>query len=279
LQRSVISRISTIAMSGMGQNSAMLAAAAIVLLVAGPSALGSPRVQSAPQSPSTVPTAQPPSSAPQAAAKPSPPHNLPIDRVVAIVNGDLILESDVDEERRLAAFQPYSSPAGGFSRQEAIDRLIDRTLILQQDGEQALPPLTDSDVNADILELRKAIFACRQYHCETEAGWQNFLIANGFTDQEFKLRWRDRMVTLRFIEQRFRMGIRIEQAEIDDYYEKTLLPEYARRHVTPPNLDTIHDRIHEILLQQRVSRLLDDWLKTLRASGDVQMVKSGGGTR
>ena len=36
--------------------------------------------------------------------------------VVAIVNGDLILESDVDEERRLAAFQPYSSPAGGFSR-------------------------------------------------------------------------------------------------------------------------------------------------------------------
>ncbi|HWZ52670.1 MAG TPA: hypothetical protein VNW54_14515 [Granulicella sp.] len=266
-------------MSGMGQNSAMLAAVAVMLLMGSPHALASPRLQSTPQPPSSIPTAQPPSSATQSTPESVEPHSHAIDRVVAIVNGDLILESDVDEERRLAAFQPYSSTAGVFSRQEAVDRLIDRTLILQQDGEQALPPLTDAEVNADILELRKAIFACRQYHCETEVGWQNFLVANGFTDQEFKLRWRDRMVTLRFIEQRFRMGIRIEPAEIEEYYEKTLLPEYASRHMAPPKLDAIRDRIHEILLQQRVSRLLDDWLKTLRASGDVQMVKSAGRTR
>ena len=31
-----------------------------------------------------------------------------LDRVVAIVNGDLILESDVDAEQRFAAFQPFS---------------------------------------------------------------------------------------------------------------------------------------------------------------------------
>jgi hypothetical protein len=31
-----------------------------------------------------------------------------LDRVVAIVNGDLILESDVEAEERFAAFQPFS---------------------------------------------------------------------------------------------------------------------------------------------------------------------------
>ena len=40
-----------------------------------------------------------------------------LDRVVAIVNGDLILDSDVDEERRLTALQPYRRLPGILPRQ------------------------------------------------------------------------------------------------------------------------------------------------------------------
>ena len=46
---------------------------------------------------------------PSGALRRHPSATVQIDRVVAIVNGDLILESDVDEERRFAAFQPYSN--------------------------------------------------------------------------------------------------------------------------------------------------------------------------
>jgi hypothetical protein len=195
-----------------------------------------------------------------------------IDRVVAVVNGDLILESDVDEERRMTAFLPYSDPAGSFSRSKAIERLIDRDLILQQAKEQPRKPITDAEVQANLNDLRKDILACKQYKCETEAGWQSFLAANGFTEAELMQRWRERMETLQFIEDRFRMGIRIPDADVQAYYMKTLLPEYAARHATAPKLDSISDRIREILLQQQVSGLLDDWLKALRASGDVRMV-------
>jgi len=195
-----------------------------------------------------------------------------IDRVVAVVNGDLILESDVDEERRMAAFLPYSDPAGSFSRSKAIERLIDRDLIEQQAKEQPRKPITDAEVQANLIDLRKDILACKQYKCETEAGWQAFLAANGFTEAELMKRWRERMETLQFIEDRFRMGIRIPDSAVKDYYTKTLLPEYAARHATAPKLDSISDRIREILLQQQVSGLLDDWLKALRASGDVRMV-------
>ena len=54
-----------------------------------------------------------------------------VDQVIAVVNGDLILESDIDEERRFEAFQPFRDPKGPSSRTELIDRLIDRALILQ----------------------------------------------------------------------------------------------------------------------------------------------------
>ena len=195
-----------------------------------------------------------------------------IDRVVAVVNDDLILESDVDEERRFGLFQPYSSPAGSFSRKEAIQRLIDRDLIQQQAHEQPQKPITDAEVAANLQDVRKDILECKEYKCETDAGWHRFLADNKFTEAELTKRWRERMETLQFIEQRFRQGIRIPDSDVKDYYAKTLLPQYAARHATAPKLDWISDRIREILLQQQVSGLLDDWLKTLRASGSVRMV-------
>ena len=73
-----------------------------------------------------------------------------IDRVIAIVNGDLILESDVDEERRFAAFQPLTQPAGAFTREQAIERLIRRTLILQQAKLQQGTPIKAIDVETQI---------------------------------------------------------------------------------------------------------------------------------
>ena len=198
-----------------------------------------------------------------------------LDRVVAVVNGELVLESDVDEERRLMTFQPFRDPSGAFSRDQAIERLIDRTLILEQAKLQAEAPITDAAVNAELETLRKDIPVCKEYKCETDAGWQGFLKDHGFTEEQLKTRWRERMEVLRYIEMRFRMGIRITPQEIRTYYEQTMLPEYAKQNVQPPKLEAVSDRIQEVLLQQQVSSLLADWLKSLRAQGSVLMMKPG----
>jgi parvulin-like peptidyl-prolyl isomerase len=199
-----------------------------------------------------------------------------IDAVVAVVNGDVILESDVDEERRFEAIQPYRGALSEFSRDRAVQRLIDRTLILQQ---AALEPedaaVTSQALDAQLKTLRKDIPECKQYNCETDAGWEKFLNTNGFTAKEFQERWRKRMELLRLIEVRFRNGIRISDEEIRNYYEKTMLPVYAKQKVTPPKLETISQRIEEVLLQQQVGNLLRDWLKSLRAQGNVWVMKPG----
>jgi len=199
-----------------------------------------------------------------------------IDGVVAVVNGDVILESDVDEERRFEIIQPYRGSATDFSRDRAVQRLIDRMLLLQQaalDAEQI--SVSEEELDKQIATLRKDIPTCREYHCDTDAGWTNYLAANGFTDQEFRDRWKKRMELLRLIEVRFRSGIHITEDETKDYYEKTMLPEYARQKVAPPKLETISRRIEEVLLQQRVGDLLRDWLKSLRAQGSVWIVRPG----
>jgi len=197
-----------------------------------------------------------------------------LDRVVAVVNGDVILESDVDEERRFEEVQPYRTLTE-FTREKIIERLVDRTLILQQAALEPEDVVTDKDLDAQLVTLRKDIPACKQYHCETDDGWKKYLNDHGFTEEEFRARWRQRMQLLKFIEVRFRNGVKISDDEIKTYYEKTMLPEYAKRNVTPPDLETIKRRIEEVLLQQQVSALLEDWLKSLRAQGSVRIMMPG----
>ncbi len=210
-----------------------------------------------------------------AQARPEAAHNISasengqvLDRLIAVVNGDVILESDIDEERRFEEVQPYRTIAES-TRAKLIERLVDRTLILQQAALQPEDTVTDKELDAQLATLRKDIPECKQSQCETDEGWKNYLARHGFTVEEFSKRWRQRMQLLRFIEVRFRNGIKVKDEEIQEYYEKTMLPEYAKRHVTPPQLETIKRRIEEVLLQQQVSALLQDWLKSLRAQGSV----------
>ena len=235
--------------------------------------LGAPQMRAqAPGGAVSEPKGAQPTNATSQNALPQGGDGTVIDRVVAVVNGDVVLESDVQEEQRFAVFQPLSEPAGGFSRSRAVERLINRDLILQQLKVQPQLPITDKELDAQLLQLRKELPVCRTEHCETDAGWQRFVSEHGFTVDEVRQRWKLRMEVLRFIEQRFRMGVQISPEEIRSYYDKTLLPLYAAQKASAPKLDTISERIQEVLLQQQVSSLLGDWLKSLRAQGTVRIV-------
>jgi peptidyl-prolyl cis-trans isomerase SurA len=221
-----------------------------------------------------APQAKTSSQAGSAVANAGPEFGVVLDRLIAVVNEDVILESDVDEERRFEEVQPYrSGPV--FSRERIIERLIDRTLIRQQAAIEPEDAVQDKDLEAQLATLRKDIPACKQYHCETDDGWKKYLGDHGFTEEEFRARWKVRMQLLKFIEVRFRNGINVKDSEIQEYYEKSMLPEYAKQNVTPPKLETIKKRIEEVLLQQEVGALLQDWLKSLRAQGSVRIITPG----
>jgi peptidyl-prolyl cis-trans isomerase SurA len=219
-------------------------------------------------------SASAPEGLPQASGVAAPGAGVVLDRVVAVVNGEVLLESDVDEERRFEEIQPYRAAADS-TREKIIERLVDRALILQQAALQPEDAVSNQDLDAQMATLRRDIPACKQYHCETDEGWKNFLASHGFTVEEFRSRWQQRMQLLKFIGLRFRNGITISDDQIKTYYEKTMLPVYAKRNVTPPKLETVSKRIEEVLLQQEVGALLEDWLKSLRAQGSVRLMTPG----
>ncbi|MBV8631974.1 MAG: peptidylprolyl isomerase [Silvibacterium sp.] len=205
-----------------------------------------------------------------------PPAGKPVvlDRVVGVINGDVILESDVNEEMRFASIEPFSLARDLDTPKGAARRVANRMLILQQMKEQNQLgiKITDEEVQKAITDVRTHTPECRKYHCTTEEGWKAFLDAHGLTERAVFDHWRQRLEILRFIDLRFRSGIRISSQEIQDYYQKSIVPVYQRQNQKPPPVGEISERIQEILLQQHVNGLLQDWLKSLRSEGSVQIL-------
>ena len=196
-----------------------------------------------------------------------------LDRVVAVVNNQAILSSDIDHEIRLSVLDPGRGGLGILTPARALDQLIGRALIQQQirqeDQQAADPPQTE--VNARLGEIRKELPACVRQNCSADAGWKAFLSAHGLTEEGVETYLRYRLEILRFIEQRFRQGISISPEEIGAYYHDTLLPQYSKGEAIP-TLDKVSARIQEILLQQHVNALFDEWLNNLRKQGDVEVL-------
>jgi peptidyl-prolyl cis-trans isomerase SurA len=196
-----------------------------------------------------------------------------LDHVVAVINGSVILQSDVDEELRYAVLQPFSINSNRNTPQSALQRLIDRDLILQQMKVAApIAPPTAEELQESIMQLRAAIPECAQYHCDTDAGWHAFLAAKGLTEPQVEKHWAQRTRILSFVQSRFGAGVHITPAEIENYYKQTVVPQLHDKGVKPPQLSAVSARIDEILLQQRVSGLLLEWLQSLKSEGSVSIL-------
>jgi hypothetical protein len=221
------------------------------------------------------------------AQAPSPAPAAVLDRAVAVVNDQVILASDIDDEIRLSVLDPANGGPGVLTRRRALEQLIARALIQQQihqeDAQATEPSLAgatsdgsssqerQAEVDARLTEIRKELPACVRQGCASDAGWKAFLAAHGLTQKQVESYLRYRIEILRFIEERFRPGIRISPQQIDTYYHGTLLPQYTAGETIPP-LDQVAPRIEEILFQQQVNLLFDDWLDKLRNQGDIEVL-------
>ena len=197
-----------------------------------------------------------------------------VDRVVASVNGQPILWSDVDQEVRLQALME-ARPLGEITiaqRADGLERLIDH-LILEQQIEQIGPGAETGDANAaqsqqqrvaqQLADLREL------HHAENDADWHRVLAEYGVTGSDVEQRLRLRVELLDFVDLRFRPGQQITQQQIAAYYRDTFVPQMQQRHAQPPRLEAVAPQIQRILLEQAVGQSLSDWLKVVRAQATV----------
>lgn len=194
-----------------------------------------------------------------------------IDRIIATVNRTPVLLSEWVDGLRFEAFS-RGRPPQSFSeeeRQAALTRLIDRILLLQQMQADYSP--TEEEVEARVLEVRKQLGVEN-----SDVVWQQLLAQYGMTPSELAVAVEDQMKIMRFVDLRLRPTIRVDRQDIDQYYRETLVPELKKSGVEPQPEEQMLGRIRELMVQQRMDAVLEDWLVNLRSQSEIHYTTESG---
>lgn len=192
-----------------------------------------------------------------------------IDRTIAVVGQRVITAREVTRQLRLQAFyerQPVDdSPE---ARRTALDQLIERRLI-QSEMRLASFSSDKARAAAEMEGLRKSDFGGGMT-------FEQALIRYDLREKDVEEFVSELVDVMRFIEFRFRTGMQITPEEVQQYYNRSYLPDMKRIGEEPEPLEKIQGNLEERIAQQRVDSLLDKWLRELRASTRVVMLEPEG---
>ena len=197
-----------------------------------------------------------------------------IDRVVANVNGHVVLQSDWEQELSFESFSD-GRDSNSFSKAEksaALDRLIDQELLREQLRPcQSVPSQQVADRVAEVRKL----------HPEgaTAAGWQAALQRCGLTQSSLERRLAEQLQLMKLVEERLRPSVQIDQSAVEAYYNEQLLPEMKRAGNNAAPLVEVSGHIKDLLVEKKMNELLSGWLASLRSTSEIVSPDSSLGER
>lgn len=191
-----------------------------------------------------------------------------IDRIVATVNGRVILQSDWDEALCYEALLTNRTVAQftDDDRRAVLDRLIDQELLREQMKSADFLHATDAEAAARVADARK------QYpQAASSEAWQALLAQYHLTEKDLLARVRQQIDVMRLVEARLRPAVQIDSKSIEAYYRDQFVPKLKQSGASEVPLAEVSAKIRELLTEQKVSELLVSWLQTLRSEGQVRI--------
>ncbi len=191
-----------------------------------------------------------------------------IDRIIATVNGRVILQSDWDEALCYEALLTNRTPAQftDDDRRAVLDRLIDQELLREQMKSAEFPHVTDAEVAARVAAARK------QYpQAASDDAWQSLLAQYHITEKDLLAHVQQQIDVMRLVDARLRPAVQIDSKSIEAYYRDQFVPKLKQSGASEVPLAEVSARIRELLTEKKVSELLVSWLQTLRSEGQVRI--------
>lgn len=191
-----------------------------------------------------------------------------IDRIVATVNGRVILQSDWDEALCYESVLNGRAP-GQFTdedRRAVLDRLIDQELLRGQMKSSEFRPATEAEAAARVADARK------QYpEAATDAGWQAVLGRFHLTEKDLQAHVQQQIDLMRLVDAHLRPTVQIDSKSIEAYYRDKFVPQLKQSGAGDVPLADVSAKIRELLTEEKVSELMVSWLQTLRSEGNIHV--------
>jgi peptidyl-prolyl cis-trans isomerase SurA len=136
-----------------------------------------------------------------------------LDRIVAVVNEGIVLESEVTAETAFIASESRASgvelPEPSVLRERIIERLIDQTIQRQEAARLGIVA-DPSSVNRSLAEI------ARGNNMNTQQ-FREALLQQGFDYNHFRGSIEQQIITERLVQREVQARVRVSEQEIDDY--------------------------------------------------------------
>jgi peptidyl-prolyl cis-trans isomerase SurA len=184
------------------------------------------------------------------------------DRVVAVVDGDPILASDVERTIVLGLVAARDGETDRALRRRVLDGLIEQRLRIQEVDRYGFAQVPVEAVAAQVAAIRGR-FA-------SDAELDARLASLGMTREGLDQLVAQQLQVLVYVDELLGARVFVGLEEIEAHYQRTLVPELRAQGQPVPPLDDVREEIREVLRQQRLNQELERWTTELRRKADVQ---------
>lgn len=184
-----------------------------------------------------------------------------VDRVLAVVDDDPILASEVERERSLGRVERRPEESDAEFERRTLDLLIDervRRHEVQRFGRAEVP----------VAEIERQVEIIRRRFADPES-FRAELARRDLDETGLRQLVARQLATESFFREILGPRVQIDRDDIQLYYDSTLVPELQARGEPAPPLDEVREDIRTLLRAQRLNREIERRTEELRNVADI----------
>jgi peptidyl-prolyl cis-trans isomerase SurA len=191
-----------------------------------------------------------------------------IDRIVATVNGQIILQSDWNAALRYEGLLSARSLSDftDEDRRAVLDRLIDQELLGEQMKSALIKHASEEEAATQVAQTRQLY-----PDAASDDGWKAILAKFGLTEKALVAHVQEQLDLMRLVDAHLRPTVQIDSKTIEAYYRDQFVPQLKQSGAGEIPLQEVSAKIRELLTEEKVSELMVSWLHSLRSESKLSV--------
>jgi len=185
----------------------------------------------------------------------------PVDRVMAVVDEDPILASDVEQIIGLGLLPPAQEEGEEAYRRRILDLLIDQKLRFHEVDQFGFTQIPVDEVERQLAKIRDRF--------ESPAAFNARLEELGLDEQGLRQVLARQFMVLIYVEERLGARVFVGLDEIQSYYDEVFVPELEARGESVPPVEEVREELRQVLREKRLNEEIERWTEELRQEADV----------
>lgn len=183
-----------------------------------------------------------------------------VDRIVAVVNDEVITLTDVNIIQKFGLFEDLEESQDADKQTQILSRLINQKLVIQLASERIMVSKEELEASlSDFIQKTDPDFA------------GTALLQFGLDWDDLKSYLREKLLFQKIVSQRFNRGVIVSIEEIERYYEQVYVPSQRGKKLSPQPMIEVLDQIEGELQREKVEDQVQEWIDNLKREANIQI--------